>query len=344
MRLRYWLRAFALLATLALAFAASALRSHPGAGDILVVLNKSDHEAALVDPETFRVLAKLPTGKGPHEAAALPDGRYAYVSNYGAFGVFRQGEPPKMEPGNTITVLDLRQRAVKATFDLGSYTRPHGIWVSRDAARVWVTCEGAQAVLELDAASGKILKAWKTNQQTSHMVVPTPDEKKLYVANIGSGSVSAIDRASDTVTTIPTGAGSEGIDVSPDGKEVWVANRAANTLAVISTATDRVITGAESGGQMPIRVKFTPDGKQVWVSNARSNSVTVFDAGSRKLLATIEVGAVPVGIQMSPDGRRAFVANTNANQVTVIDVSSRKILRTFATGNEPDGMAWARSR
>lgn len=309
--------------------------------DTLVVLNKSDHEAALVDPADYRVLAKLPTGKGPHEVATSPDGRYAYISNYGLFGVFRQGEEPKREPGNTITVLDLKERAVKTTFELGSYTQPHGIWVSRDGERVWVTCEGAQAVLELDAVTGKVLKSWKTNQQTSHMVVPTPDEKKLYVANIGSGSVSVIDRASDAVATVPTGAGAEGIAVSPGGREVWVTNRAANTVSVITTADHKVVATVESGGKMPIRVKFTPDGKQAWVSNARSNTVTVFDATNRRLLATIDVGAVPVGIQMSPDGQRAFVANTNANQVTVIEVPSRKILRTFATGNEPDGMAWA---
>ncbi len=329
-----------------LILAAFLLIAFPAAvmADTLVVLNKSDHEAALVDPAVYQVVAKLPTGKGPHEVATSPDGRYAYVSNYGQFGVFRQGEPPKREPGNTITVLDLRERKVKATFELGSFTQPHGIWVSRDGARVWVTCEGAQSVLELDAATGKILKAWKTNQQTSHMVVPTPDEKKLYVANIGSGSVSVIDRATDAVTTIPTGAGAEGIAISPDGRQVWVANRAAHTLSVVDTASDKVVASLESGGRMPIRVKFTLDGKQVWVSNARSNAVAVFDASSRQLLATIEVGAVPVGIQMAPDGKRAFVANTNDNQITVLDVPARKLLRTFSTGTEPDGMAWAASR
>lgn len=312
--------------------------------DVLVVLNKSDHELAVVDAASYQVLAKLTTGKGPHEVAVARDGRYAYVSNYGSFGVFRQGEQPRMEPGNTITVIDLKKRAVKATFDLGSFTRPHGIWISRDSKRLWVTCEGSQAVLELDTATGKILKSWKTNQQTSHMVVPTRNEKKLYVANIGSGSVSVIDRRSDAVTTIPTAAGAEGIDVSPNGREVWVGNRAANTLSVIDAAADRVVATFDSGGKMPIRVKFTPDGKQVWVSNARSNTVTVFNARSRKLLATVDVGAVPVGIQITPDGRLAFVANTNANQVTLIEVPSRKILRTFATGTEPDGMAWAPSK
>ncbi len=311
------------------------------AADVLVVLNKSDHEAALVDPTTYEVRAKLPTGEGPHEAATSSDGRYAYVSNYGSFAVFREGERPQMQPGSTITVIDLKERKVKATFDLGTYKQPHGIRVSRDSSRLWVTCEGAKAVLELDAATGKILKAWETNQDVSHMVVSTPDENKLYVTNIGSGSVTVIDRTSDIVKSIPTGAGSEGIDISPGGGEVWVSNRGANSVSVINAAKDQVLVTFESGGEMPIRVKFTPDGKQVWVSNARSNAVTVFDAATRQLLDTIEVGAVPVGILMTPDGKRAFVANTNDNKVTVIDVSTRKVLRTFTTGTEPDGMAWS---
>jgi len=308
---------------------------------VLIVLNKSDHEAALVDPSTYQVVAKLPTGQGPHEAAVSPDGRFAYVTNYGSFAVFREGERPQMQPGNTLTVLDLEARKVRTTLTLGPYTQPHGIWVSRDGKLLWVTCEGAKAVLELDASNGEIQKVWLTEQNVSHMVVPTPDERKLYVANIGSGSVTVIDRTTDIVKSIPTGAGAEGIDVSPSGKEVWVSNRGANTVSVLDSTRDRVLAAFESGGEMPIRVKFTPDGKQVWVSNARSNAVSIFDAATRQIIGTVEVGAVPVGILMTPDGKRAFVANTNANQVTVIDVGERKVLRTFTTGTEPDGMAWA---
>jgi YVTN family beta-propeller protein len=308
----------------------------------LIVLNKSDHEAVLLDPASYEIRAKLPTGRGPHEAAASPDGRTVYVSNYGSFAVFRQGERPRMQPGNTITVLDLAERKVKATFELGDYRQPHGLWVSRDASRLWVTCEGAQAVLELDAASGQILHAWKTNQQTSHMVVAAPDEKKLYVSNIGSGSVTVINRQTHEVKSIPTGAGAEAIDISPDGKEVWVGNRAADSLSVLDAATDQVVVTFESGGRTPIRLKFTPDGREVWVTHANSDTAVVFDASSRQPLATVALARVPVGLLITPDGRRAFIANSNANQVTVVDVPGRKVLRSFATGTEPDGLAWAK--
>lgn len=325
--------AAAMAGWMALAGAASA--------QTLIVLNKSDHEAALVNPVTLEVTARLATGKGPHEVATSSDGRMAYVSNYGSYGVFRPGEQ-RQEPGETITVLDLNARKVAATWKLGEFKRPHGIVVSRDGKRLWVTVEENKAVLEIDTSNGKIVKSWKTEQETSHMVVPTLDEKKLYVSNIRSGSVTVITRATDAVKTIVTAAGSEGSAISRDGREVWVTNRGANTISVIDTATDTVKETFDSGGKMPIRVKFTPDGKEVLVSNAQSNVVSVFNAKTRALLAKIDVGMVPVGIQMTPDGKRAFVANTNANKVSVIDIAAWKVERTFETGTEPDGMAWAR--
>jgi YVTN family beta-propeller protein len=313
----------------------------PARAEFLIVLNKSDHDAALVDPGSLEIVAKLPTGTGPHEVAVSPDGRLAFVANYGAFGLFRPGEPPRNEPGNTLTVIDLTRRAVVDTFDLGSYTRPHGIVVSRDGRRLWVTCEGARSVLELEVPSGKIVHAWSTDQEISHMVVATPDERKLFVANIRSGSVTVIERASGQVRSIPTGEGAEGIEIAPDGREVWVANRGANTISVLDAASDSIVATLDSGGEFPIRARFTPDGREVWVSTAKSNRVSVFDAARRERVGAVDVGAMPVGIQMSPDGARAFVANTNDDQVTVIDVARREVVTTFSTGKEPDGMAWA---
>jgi YVTN family beta-propeller protein len=302
--------------------------------DLLVVLNKDEHTAALVDPGTYKVVTKLPTGDFPHEVAVTPDGRWAFVANYGS---------PE-EPGHTLTMLDLRKHEVLRTIELGTFTRPHGIHVSRDGQRVWVTSEGARSVLEIAAATGLIVQEWRTNQETSHMLVPTRDESKLYVTNIGSGSVSVINRETNKVRSFATGAGAEGIDCSPLDGTIWVADREVDTLSVIDPAADTLIASFKTAGRMPIRVQFTPDGREVWVSNAQAKTVSVYDSRTRGLIATIEDGEVPVGIQMSPNGRRAFVANTGANRISVIDVKTRKVIRAFTTGKTPDGMAWANAR
>jgi len=324
---------------LPLLFALLTAAPHAVSADRLIVLNKSDHEAVLVDPATWKPVGRIPTGRGPHEVSVSPDGRVGYVTNYGMYAVFREGERVD-EPGNTISVLDLVRGTVRDTFDLGRYTKPHGLVVSRDGARVWVTCEGAQAVLELDAENGAVRGAWRTGQQTSHMIVPTPDESKLFVANIRSGSVTIIERASGQVTSVPTAAGAEGIDVSPDGQEVWITNRADSSISILDARGDSLIAKLEGVGRFPIRVRFTPDGREAWVSCLQSDAVAVFDARTRERKATIAVGAAPVGIQMSPDGKRVYVANTNDDLVTVIDAAERKVLGTFTTGKEPDGMAW----
>lgn len=308
----------------------------------LVVLEKSAHRAALVDPATLRIVARLATGRGPHEAAPAPGGGIVYVTNYGGWAFFQEGKEPKREAGRSVTVLDLAAKSVRATWDLGVHRLPHGIAVSRDGSRAWVTTEGTQSVHEIDTASGKIVRTWSIAQHVNHMVVPARDEAKLYVANIASGSVTVLDRDGKASVTVPTGAGAEGIDLSPDGRELWVANRSDDSVSVLDTRTTKVVATFPSGGKFPIRVRFAPDGKSVWISNANDGKVAVFDHATRKLLGTIDVPETPIGIVFSPDGARAFVACAGAGRVVVLDTSTRTVSGSIDGLEEPDGMAWAK--
>jgi YVTN family beta-propeller protein len=313
----------------------------PAWADTVVVLCKSDFQVVLVDPATQNVLARLPTGRGPHEVAVSPDGRTAYVSNFGRYSVYPAGDTEHDKAGNTITVVDLVERKVKNTFDLGTHTGPHGMIVSHDGKLVWATTETPQAVLELDSATGKILHVWNTTQVRSHMIVATPNEMKFYVTNTVSGSVSVIDKSTGEVKVLPTGPGTEGIAISPDGKEVWAASRTDANISIISTATDAIVATFPSGGKSPKRMEFTPDGSQVWVTNSGSSQTTVFDAHARELIESLTTSKDPSGVSISPDGRRAYITNSNANVLTFVDVTSRKVLSTMPIGTDPDGVAWS---
>jgi len=314
----------------------------PASADTLVILNKSEHTASLIDPESGKALAKLPVGRGPHEVIVSPDGHTAYVSNFGPYGICPPGDTMCKTPGNTITVLDLAERKVKATYDYGTNKGQHGSVVSRDGKYIWVTSETPQSLLEIETATGKIVNQWMTKQERSHLVVVTPDEKKFYVSNTVSGSVSVIERQTGAVKVIPIGKGAEAITISPDGREVWVGMPADNKLAVISTANDEVTETLESGGAQPQRIRFTPDGKDVWVSHVAGDTLTVIDAKSRKVVANVSVGKRPQGIVFSLDGRRGYFALSGANQVAVIDVPSRKLVQNFETGLDPDGIGLGR--
>ena len=309
--------------------------------DTLAVVCKSDFNLTLADPATGQVLAKLPTNRGPHEVAVSPDGRTAYVSNFGRYSVYPANDTLHDKAGNTITVVDLVDRKVKATFNLDTHTGPHGMVVSHDGKLLWATSETPQAVLEIDAATGKTLHVWNTNQVRSHMIVTTPSESKFYVTNTVSGSVSVVERSTGEVKILATGPGTEGIAIAPDGKEVWAASRSDARISVISTATDTIVGSFSSGGKSPKRMAFAPDGAEVWVTNSGGNQVTVFDAHSRELLSSLTLDKDPSGVSFSSDGRRVYVTNSAANMLTIIDAHARKVLSAIPIGTDPDGVIWS---
>ena len=318
-----------------------------GAQAALIVLNKSDARASLVDISSGTVVATLPTGDGPHEVAVSPDGFTAVVGNYGA-----------QTPGSSLTVLDLRRRAVVRTIDLGQYLRPHGIVWLGDGRRVLVTVEQNRAVLEVDVSAGVVTRSIATDQNGTHMVALAPDGKTAYTANIGAGSVTRIDvERARAVQTVITGKGPEALDVSPDGREVWAADRTLDYITVLGAAT------LDSLGSMPTlrfpnRLKFTLDGKRVLVSNATAGAITVYDVQKRALIKTIPIpfdpskkraeavlgdmgnSAVPLGILLEPGGKRAWVATAALGEIVEIDLIALMITRTIHAGNNPDGMAY----
>ena len=313
----------------------------------LIVLNKSDARASLVDITSGKVVATLPTGDGPHEVAVSPDGLTAVVGNYGA-----------QTPGSSLTVLDLRRRAVVRTIDLGQYRRPHGIVWLGDGRRVLVTVEQNRAVLEVDVSAGVVTRSIATDQNGTHMVALAPDGKTAYTANIGSGSVTRIDvESARAVQTVITGKGPEALDVSPDGREVWAADRTLDYITVLGAAR------LDSLGSMPTlrfpnRLNFTLDGKRVLVSNATAGAITVYDVQKRALIKTIPIpfdpskkraeavlgdmgnSAVPLGILLEPGGKRAWVATAALGEIVEIDLVALSITRTIHAGNNPDGMAY----
>ena len=297
---------------------------------ILVVAYNGEARAALVDADSYRILATLPTGIGPHEIRVSPDKRYAYIA---ISGTGRNGVR-----GNSITVLDLKNRKVKANLDLGSYTQPHDVRISRDGRRIWVACAPAQTILELDSDKGKILKSYKTDQDGSWFLEITPDERKIYTPNLEGKSVSIIDRATGATKVIQFEEAVYGIDITPDGRQIWVSGPG---VTIIDTASDEVIARLKTTEPNVGRIKLTPDGKKAVVGSVNSNKVSVFDVKTRRLTGEIETGARHKVITVSRDNRRAFLTNPGDNSVTVIDLVVGRHVATFRTGKTPDGIAWA---
>jgi DNA-binding beta-propeller fold protein YncE len=289
-----------------------------GRAGVLVIAYMDEAKVALVDGKTYKTLAVFDAGKNPHELRISPDRRRAYIA-----------------AGKTITVVDIKNRKVEANFDLGEYSA-HDIRVSRDGKRIWAACAGKESILELDAETGKTLRAYKTNQKGSWFVEITPDERKIYAPNLEGKSVSVIDRVTGDVKVIPFEAPVYGIDITPDGKQVWVSG---GDLGVIDTATDRVIARIKTSEAETGRLRLTSDGRKAVV--ALSKKLVVYDVRTRRLISETELGASPKVMTLSGDNRRAFLTNPDDDSVSVVDIVAGKRLTAFQTGKKPDGIGWA---
>jgi YVTN family beta-propeller protein len=309
----------------------------------LLVANKSEATVSLIDLGTGKVVVTLPVGKAPHEAAVSPSGKRALVANYG----------DREQPGSTLTVLDVPDGKVEKTVDLGEHRRPHGmVWL--DEHRALVTSETSKALLAVDVDAGKVTAVIATDQEGSHMVVASPDGSRAFVANVKSGSMTAIDlKAKKRLANVPAAAGTEGIAVTPGGKQVWVTNREADSVSVIDAVSLKVLATLPSPS-LPIRAKATPDGRRVLVTNASSGDLSVFSVAGRKLERRVPLGvtgksdhpdlgdgSLPVGLVIAPDGKRAYIAHTNADQISILDLETWKPVGTLTAGKEPDGMAFS---
>ena len=316
------------------------------AGDLLIVVNKSDGSVSLLDAASGKTRITVPVEKGPHEAEVLADGKTLAVSGYGS----------RSEPGRYVTLIDLGTGKSISRLDLGEGSRPHGLKALPDG-RLLVTAEGKRELVIADPRMGQVFRI-PTGHDLSHMVAASPDGHRAYVSSLSAGVVTVIDlTARKVVANVATGKGAEGIDVTPDGREIWVANRGANTVSVIEAKTLNVVFTV-SAKEFPIRVKITPDGARALVSFTGSGDIGVFDVATRTESKRIPIGRdavsgtedrvfakrfgtspAPVGLWIAPDGKRAWVAATHADVIAVIDLDKLRVDDAWRAGREPDGLA-----
>ncbi|HKN61938.1 MAG TPA: cytochrome D1 domain-containing protein, partial [Candidatus Acidoferrales bacterium] len=313
-----------LLATLVACFAAGNALAQSTPSNSLLALAKRDSTLAIVDPATLKVVAKVPCGPDPHEVIASPDGKLAYVSNYGG-GAY-----------NTISVIDLVAQQALAPIDLGVLHGPHGLTFA--GGKLYFTAEANKVIGTYDPASGKVDWVLGTGQNRTHMVEVSKDLTRIFTSNVASATVTIIEKtvrpaggpppggpggpppggpppnaprgpATDwNETVVAVGRGSEGFDVTPDEKELWVANAQDGTISIVDIASKKVTQTLDANVRGANRLKFTLDGKLAFVSSLGGADLAVFDASTRKEVKRIKLGHGAAGILMQPDGARVYVA------------------------------------
>jgi YVTN family beta-propeller protein len=106
--------------------------AEPTPSPALLVLNKADNAIAILNPTNGNVVATIPVGRNPHEAAVSDDGKLAFASNM---------------QGNSISVIDLVAQKELHRVALPNLRTPHGLHFAD--GKLYFTAESNQSICAL---------------------------------------------------------------------------------------------------------------------------------------------------------------------------------------------------
>jgi YVTN family beta-propeller protein len=302
--------------------------------EMLLVLFKGSSSLAFYTPDG-KLETEAPVGRHPHEMVLTQDGRYAFVTDNGTMRIEQPGEG-----GNTVSVVDLRERKRVETINLGNFRRPHGIDYEARTGRVAVTTELPDRLLLIDEPTRSIRRVFETKGRTSHMVRFGPGARGAewaYVSNSSSATVTAVNLTTGFVREIPTGQRPEGSVLARDGSRLYVANRESASITVIDTERHAAVAELKAG-RGPVRIDMTPDGRYLVCALMHDKAVQILDVETHQVVATIPVEGEPVSLHLSHDGQHAVASAQEMDLVHIVSIPERKVVRTIKTpkGSGPD--------
>lgn len=266
-------------------------------GSKAYITNSNSNSISIIDIATNTVVGVITGFDGPSGMAIMPNGRIAYVNNYGGSDGVGSGN------GTTVRVVDLETNTIIGPAIVVGLA-PAALAITPDGAFVYVINyttgnphTGQIAVI--DTKNNTVI-------QTIHglfgpyAIVITSDGNYAYISNFGSNNFSPIGKTvsvldlktNKIITNIDIGTQPAGIALSPNGAVIYVA--IFNTLYLGANFTN-----------------LTAGIGIVRVINTKNNQLL-----SQKIL----VGSSPAGITISPNGKRAYVCNYGSNNVTVLDI------------------------
>src|SRR5262245_38422801 len=97
---------------------------------------------------------------------------------------------------NAVAVLDTSTHRVLSTIPVPP--GPHGLVITPDGRKVYVSSDGAATVSVIDTATDRVVRSIEVGP-TPHGLAMAPDGHRVLVAGFGANQVVSIDTASDQI-------------------------------------------------------------------------------------------------------------------------------------------------
>ena len=239
--------------------------------------------------------------------------------------------------------------------------------LSRDGNRLYVVDQIGFRMLVIDPVKRKVIYNVPVGRYPFGITL-SPDEKTVYVANVGMYQYSLVKRKKkgewkNGVIDFPaysynTKEAEEGISndslhiaglgpINADESfSVWAISLQKNAkpkvIAKIKTGTlvgQMVEDFPAVGGSSPNSIAAT--NRYVFISNGSNDNITVLDARKKTIVKHISLcpderlsklrGIIPFGLDVSPDGKKVFVTESGLNAIAVIEVETLTVIGHIPT-------------
>ena len=239
-------------------------------------------QVAVIDADTFKVVANIDAGRSPTRVFLQPDGRYLWVGN-----------DAKVSDASGVTVIDTE--TLKPVKRLLTGTGHHEIAVSEDNRIAFVTNRDAGTVSLIDVRELQALREINLGG-VPISVGYSALARAAYVADGKEGGLSVLaGRDFELVKRIALRPGLGPLRFTPDGRYAFVVNTSEDLVHVIDASSNELVHDIAVSGQ-PFQVAFTR--AYAYVRSLASERVTMINLlslgrGNRPAVQSFAAGAAP---------------------------------------------------
>lgn len=313
------------------------------------------------------IIKQIPEGVKPNEGlleavfmglAVTPDNSKIYVAG---------GQQNKVYVFDLMSGKKINEIDCNKTFDGTDYSDGYigDMVLNREGSRLYVVDQMGFRMLVIDTEKNMVIQNVKTGRYPFGITL-SPNEKSLYVANVGMFEYSYIKsldkkRLQETALKFPAfaydskemreGIKNDTLEVNglgdpnaPESFSVWRID--VDKCKVVSKIKTGILVGEKIdgisavGGSSPNSLVATD--QYVYASNGNNDNISVIDVSTNAVVKNIELkidarlgnlkGIIPFGLALSPDQKKLFVAEAGINAIGVIDIASQKVEGHIPTG------------
>lgn len=277
-------------------------------GERLFVSMPLVNQVAVVDTNTWKVVADVDAGPRPSRVRLQPDGKYLWVTS---------GANAGATEGN-VTVIDALTLKVAARFTTGAGA--HDLAFSGNNKFAFLAARDAGTVTVFDIARLEKVKDLQVGQSLGEIAF-SPLSNAVYVVNEGGGEIVVIDAREPRVNArIQVGRGAGGVRFAPGGRWGFVPNAKESVVHILDASTNRLAQTAPVAPG-PDQIAFTEGFAYVRSSGSKEIEmirlstvgkeldVAKFPGGHRTPGESTAPASLADSIVPAPEGGSVLVAN-----------------------------------